>query len=547
MPQVPVYQQRVSQNAEPANQLKINYQAPTGVSQAINQGADLVTKATEAAAIAKANEGFLEYSRMHEELLSGKGAGDQSGLLQQRGFNALNASQKYQEEYQKRKSELLQKYDGIGRSRLESLIDKDYANDQKRINRHLGTEAMNYQDEGLKSLIQLNSEKALNNYQDADLFEAYKMQMLDTYEQAASLKGLPKEAVEIGKRTLNGNVYSQLMTKLTDSNRAKEAQAILEANRDILPSDVIAKHEKQIKIQEQKNSVMSLADDYEKMSYSAQQAKLKEIEDADVRKGVRDELSARRRDFESVQNFNRNQAKGVAVRQMVANGYKFDSLSPSLIASLDASDISSLRNMSKTAGSIQTDWGLYSEITRSLGKEGEKSKYANLDPMAFRDRLADSEFKGVVSMMNATKKGDTATVNTILTTNDIKDAALSAMKIDQKKNPELASEYMAGLQTYINQAAGGKKLTSPEIEDLAKKYNAKVIINKRFLIPDVSVPANKIDPHDPKQVNAVDLEDIPEETKALIRSSPKFQQGSDKEYLMKQMYLHLNSIKKGNK
>lgn len=547
MPQVPVYQQKITQNAEPANQLKVNYQAPEGVSKVVNQGVDLAGKAYEQASIAKANEGFIEYSKLHEELLNGKGDGDQSGLFQQRGFNALNAAGKYQEDYEKRKSEILTKYDGIGRERLEKLIEKDYLNDQKRISRHLSEQAQNYQDEQMKSLVGLQTEKAMANYQDPELFAAYKAQALDTYEKAAQLKGIPKEGVEIGKKTLSGQMQSQLISKLNEAGRSSEARLILDENKDTMPVEIVNRLEKELKIKEQLGTSMKLADEFERLSYKDQQAKLKEIEDPEIRKGVRDEISARRRDFESVQNFNRNQAKGVAVRQMVANGYKFDSLSPSLIASLDASDISSLRNMSKTAGSIQTDWGLYSEITRSLGKEGEKSKYANLDPMAFRDKLADSEFKSVVAMMNATKKGDTATVNTLLTTNDVKDAALSAMKIDQKKNPELASEYMAGLQTYINQAAGGKKLTSPEIEDLAKKYNAKVIINKRFLIPDVSVPANKIDPHDPKQVNAVDLEDIPEETKALIRSSPKFQQGSDKEYLMKQMYLHLNSIKKGNK
>lgn len=546
MPQVPVYQQKITQNAEPANQLKVNYQAPEGVSKVVNQGVDLAGKAYEQASIAKANEGFIEYSKLHEELLNGKGDGDQSGLFQQRGFNALNAAGKYQEDYEKRKSEILTKYDGIGRERLEKLIEKDHLNDQKRISRHLSEQAQSYQDEQMKSLVGLQTDKAMANYQDPELFAAYKAQALDTYEKAAQLKGIPKEGVEIGKKTLSGQMQSQLISKLNEAGRSSEARLILDENKDTMPVEIVNRLEKELKIKEQLGTSMNLADEFERLSYSAQQARLKEIEDPEIRKSVRDELSTRRREFESVQNFNRNQAKSIAVRQMVQNGYKFDSLSPSLLATLDASDISSLRSMSNKAGEVETDWTTYSKVIKSLQKEGDKSPYANMDPMALADKLAKPELKRVIEMTSAAEKGDSVELNKIVTMNDIKDAALNAMKIDSKKNPEKASEYLSGLENYINAEAGGKKLKGSEIEEMARKYNAKIILNKRPIM-SVEMPANKIDPFNEDQINSVDIDDIPEETKALIRSSPKYKEGANKDRLMRQMYLHLNSIKRGSK
>ncbi len=544
MPQVPVYQQKITQNAEPANQLKVNYQAPEGVSKVVNQGVDLAGKAYEQASIAKANEGFIEYSKLHEELLNGKGDGDQSGLFQQRGFNALNAAGKYQEDYEKRKSEILTKYDGIGRERLEKLIEKDHLNDQKRISRHLSEQAQSYQDEQMKSLVGLQTDKAMANYQDPELFAAYKAQALDTYEKAAQLKGIPKEGVEIGKKTLSGQMQSQLISKLNEAGRSSEARLILDENKDTMPVEIVNRLEKELKIKEQLGTSMKLADEFERLSYSAQQAKLKEIEDPEIRKSVRDEISARRRDFEAEQNFRRNQAKSIANRQMVQNGYKFYSLSPSLLATLDASDISSLKNLSSKVGEIDTDLATYSKVINSLQKEGDKSPYANMDPMALADKLAKPELKRVIEMISAVQKGDSVELNKIVTMNDIKDAALNAMKIDSKKNPEKASEYLSGLENYINAEASGKKLKGSEIEEMARKYNAKIILNKRPMM-SVEMPANKIDFNDKSQIDAVDIDDIPEEDKAKIQASSIYKNAPDKSYAMKKMFLKLHAVGKG--
>lgn len=545
MPQVPVYQQKITQNAEPANQLKVNYQAPEGVSKVVNQGVDLAGKAYEQASIAKANEGFIEYSKLHEELLNGKGDGDQSGLFQQRGFNALNAAGKYQEDYEKRKSEILTKYDGIGRERLEKLIEKDYLNDQKRISRHLSEQAQNYQDEQMKSLVGLQTEKAMANYQDPELFAAYKAQALDTYEKAAQLKGIPKEGVEIGKKTLSGQMQSQLISKLNEAGRSSEARLILDENKDTMPVEIVNRLEKELKIKEQLGTSMKLADEFERLSYSAQQAKLKEIEDPEIRKGVRDEISARRRDFEAEQNFRRNQAKSIAVRQMLQNGYKFASLSPSLLATLDASDISSLRSMSNKAGEVKSDWTLYSDITKSLSQEGGKSKYANFDPMAYADKLAEPELKRIIDLSNSIKNGDKSVTNKVVTLGEIKDAALSSMKIDQKKNPEKATEYLSGLENYIEQESGGKELKPSEMEEMARKYNTKIILNKKSYWYNEELPANKIDFNDKSQIDAVDIDDIPEEDKAKIQASSIYKNAPDKSYAMKKMFLKLHAVGKG--
>jgi soluble lytic murein transglycosylase len=171
---------------------------------------------------------------------------------------------------------------------------------------------------------------------------------------------------------------------------------------------------------------------------------------------------------------------GEAYKMLDANGGNYTALPASIRTALPGDKIDNLQAYAaKRAKGIEpaTDWNLYYE----LRKDETLLKATNL--LAFKGRLADSEFKQLVSEQDALRSGKADSVTATRSATQVLNAYLTQAGIDPTPKPRTGEDSdaakvgraMRAQQAAITAAetAKGKKLTPDEIE----KETAKIFTN----------------------------------------------------------------------
>jgi hypothetical protein len=138
-------------------------------------------------------------------------------------------------------------------------------------------------------------------------------------------------------------------------------------------------------------------------------------------------------------------------------------LSPSQRSNIDA------RISNLNSGKLQpTDWEEYTNLRMMAATPETREKFLKMNPMEYRNYLGDKEFKEIVKLREGLRNGDGDTIGKldgIRTDMQVVKDSLKAVGIDQKKKPELYSQFVTKVDSLVEQwkADNGKK-TIPNTE-----------------------------------------------------------------------------------
>jgi soluble lytic murein transglycosylase len=164
-------------------------------------------------------------------------------------------------------------------------------------------------------------------------------------------------------------------------------------------------------------------------------------------------------------------AFGEAIKQLDANGGNYPALPPSLRMSLAGDKIDHLQEYARKQASgidITTDWNIYYE----LKKDDRLLAQTNL--LAFKNKLADADFKALVRDQEALRKPGADSVTSTRSANQILNSYMLELGVDTTPKPSTSDTSDAAKMgramraqqeaiTAAEQAKGGK-LTPLEIE-----------------------------------------------------------------------------------
>lgn len=234
-------------------------------------------------------------------------------------------------------------------------------------------------------------------------------------------------------------------------------------------------------------------------------------------------------------------AFGEAMKQLDANGGNYPALPVSLRMSLAGEKIDNLQEYARKKAKgidVATDWNLYYE----LKKDDRLLAQTNL--LAFKNKLADGDFKALVKDQEDLKKPDADKVTSTRSAGQVLNAYMLELGVDTTPKPSTSDTSDAAKMgramraqqeaiTAAEQAKGGK-LTPAEVEKETAKLFSKVQI-KGMIFGTNKVPRIDLKPTD--QIV------VPETERAQIIAALKASNRPVNETYIMELYKRKNNLK----
>ncbi|TPQ24978.1 hypothetical protein C2U68_17335 [Methylomonas koyamae] len=188
------------------------------------------------------------------------------------------------------------------------------------------------------------------------------------------------------------------------------------------------------------------------------------------------------------------EATGNAMRMILENGGDFAGLPPQVRGSVPIEDVDKVMAFAKKINArepIETDWGLYYRMKSNP----QLLKDTNL--MAFRDKLSDSEFKGLSEEQQQLNNRNSS-MTSVRSPKQILDQFMLEAGIDPSpkagsKDAEKVGRLWAAYEQQVGQAEQdtGKKLSNEELRQVAARLFVDVQLKRSFWF-DETRPAGLI-------------------------------------------------------
>lgn len=201
------------------------------------------------------------------------------------------------------------------------------------------------------------------------------------------------------------------------------------------------------------------------------------------------------------------EVKAAAQQALIANGGRWNELSPDLRAQITQYIPGEVDSLKKFNGNPQTDWGLYYD----LKLDPKRLEQTNLSVL--RDKFADGEFKQLVEEQQGLRDGKVSSSTQLRTTHDyVQQLMIQSGLSPNSKDPseaEKAGLAWSAVETRIKQieSASGRKLTAEEAKAEAAKVFTTVEVYRKYW-------SNKDTPA--YSVNAEDRVVVPESERRKI-------------------------------
>lgn len=233
-----------------------------------------------------------------------------------------------------------------------------------------------------------------------------------------------------------------------------------------------------------------------------QMSRLAAIDDPDVRAAAIQEFNLMSGIAEKQQKAAQDAAQQAGF-MLIEQGGDIDSLSLAQKAAIGQSGMSSLRSYQSTVRSgtpIETDPELYVELTNEAASDPRA--FAARDPLEWRNRLSDSDFKSFVQKRaEAAAGGGSQKSMTISTINTVSKDILAAAGIESKdkKGAQTTARFQEGLLRWADQfqeANNGRMPSHLELREQANAMLMPVILDPPGLRNQQSGAAFQIDLED---------------------------------------------------
>ncbi len=173
------------------------------------------------------------------------------------------------------------------------------------------------------------------------------------------------------------------------------------------------------------------------------------------------------------------EAKANAMRMLLANGGRFSDLPASVRGAVPVEEVGHVMDFAKklaTGDDAATDWALYYQL------KANSSQLGDVNLMAFRNKLSDSEFKQLVEAQNDVRSGKGDTLSKTRSTKEVLDQFMREVNIDPspKDNDQDGAAKVGKIWSLFEQRVrdrerlSGKPLNSAELRDEAARMFTSV-------------------------------------------------------------------------
>jgi hypothetical protein len=396
-----------------------------------------------------------------------------AGVINRKGKESFAALDDYGQEFDKFADDLEK---GLAnddqRQMAKKIRQRERLEFDGQIHRHISQEAKQFEDQTIKAGIDTaRNDGVLNYYNPAKVADSIKLQESLVMKAAA---GKPPALVQAEMQSVRSSTHAEIVSRMLSNGQDLDAKKHFEANQAMFTADDTRKLEGALRegsvrgeSQRQASSIMASAGQDMKTAISAARAiKDPGVQEATVRevklRFAENEAAKRDADEKNVHdvfNFITENKK-----QVDAN--RFANLSPEAKRSAEAW----LEHVRKGT-QPETDWNLYTDLKMQAATPQMREKFLQTNIYQYRTLMADTEYKEMVGIWTALKKGDEDKAKELdgyRTNNMIVDDTLSAAGINQKKHAEKVNLFRKSVDEKVIelQQKTGKKATNEEVQGI---------------------------------------------------------------------------------
>lgn len=360
-----------------------------------------------------------------------------------------------------------------------------------QLQRHMFSEAKQYEEETTKFGVEAQREDAVLNYQDPEkVQQAIRMQETLLISQAQR-NGVPAEVLQVQVADARSKTHAQVINRMLSNKQDLEAKDYFAAYKDGLSGDDVASVEKALRegsvqgeSQRQAGDIMSKARGDLKSSLDA----ARKIEDPEVQAATVSEIKLRHSENEAIDRDTKERRLHGVINQITQSKQMPD---PVTFARMSPEEkraaVSWLEHMRKGT-QPETSWGDYYDLKTIASSPATREQFLQMNLMEYRPHMADTEFKDIVNLQADLRKGN-ANADKILdgfrSDQSIVNDALASANIDPtpKKGSKDADKValfrkMVDDEVKKHQDATGKKATNDIIQGIVDNLMVKGITEK---------------------------------------------------------------------
>lgn len=392
---------------------------------------------------------------------------------------------------------------------------------------HVSKEHGVYSAQVFQGTIDLETKNAVERYQDPNGIAVSLSRVSAAISMEADRLGWPEEAQENAKKNVYSKINRGIIERMLANDDDISATNYYKANKDKISGEDSIMVEKALDIGSTRGEAQRVADELvskTKLLGNAIQGADK-IQDTKVRAEAKRLIREHFNDVEAAQNQDleltfENAAK-VAFETRDIN-----KISPSVLSKLSAKpEYIKVLNSLASEEDINTNWSTYYDLKTMASSDATSSHFLKTNLLEYRDRLGETEFKEMVSIQTAMRKGDDKDIAGFRTAKQVVDDSLAAAKIDPTPKPgspdaTRAAEFrrQADVRIAALQEQKKTKLTPVEVQSVVDSMIVEGVTQKRWWWTDVKKRAFEVQPGESFEV---DYEDIPQSERTKIEAALK--------------------------
>lgn len=490
MPRVPVLTQRVDTAPLPGTKL-----SPGAPAAAFQPAAPVDLSGAER---------FFQEERAKEDQvavldadnqLSQLGTDLQTQAFARKGKDALGATKEITQTW-KAQSSAIEGTLATDRQKLafRQRAQARYASLYDAVERHTASEAAAYDQQTTNAALVNRLNDAIANYQDPEKVAGAIAEQRAILTDYGRRTGIAPEALTQQLAAVTSRTHAAVIDRMLSNGQDLAAQKYHDQVKDALVGQDAVGVEKALEEGSSRGESQRQADAITAKGGGLTEwlAAAKTIQDPKVRDLVETRLrqtSAEQREAER----DRRESLMQSATNIVERTHDITAVPPSTWTSLQLSDREALRHYAEqlqTGGKVHTDWTTYYQLKSlaSVEDPAVRTRFLQTNLLSYRGSLADSEFKELVDLQAALRKGDSKAdeqLRGIRTNAQVVNDALLAVGVDPSPDPkknkgdvEKATQFRRAVDEQVIELERrtGKKATPDDVQAITDRLLTSAVV-----------------------------------------------------------------------
>lgn len=386
------------------------------------------------------------------------------GLMTRKGRDSFGAPEEYRERYKKSLDDIENSLGNDDQKLIFKKIRLQQETDfHGSIEKHVFSESKAFDNEVTENGLKVAKDEAILNYQEKGRVEqSIKLQeaLIQTH---ADRNGLPAEWVKVKTEEARSKTHESVINRMLSNGQDMQASKYFKENKENITGADQASLEKILEegslrgeSQRRTDSIMTKFGTMTEALEDAKKINDPKLRDAVVAR-VKDEFSLKKvADAQA-----REQMFNDAANVIEKNGGNRDEIEPVVWAGLSLQErnaIDARARQLREGIPPATNWDKYYELKTAASSDVTRDKFLRENLMVYRPNMADAEFKELVNLQTALRKGDEnveATLDGYRTSSQIVNDTLASAGIDPSPKPgKKDSERVALFRRAVDEQVG---------------------------------------------------------------------------------------------